>query len=557
MTPRGAGSFPTPQERVAATATGSSLSLWAKAIPDLVAISSPSGERTFAELDANICRVARALRRRGLLAGDPVAVVLSNRPEFAEVIHACLRIGLRYTPVNRHLTAGEIAYIVSDCGAKALIGDAALGELMVEAAAGSTGPAVRWAVGGEVAGFERYEEVIGAENGDDLDDPVLGNRMLYTSGTTGRPKGVLRPPLYSTGLNALTDAPRYEAASGQLNLCTGPLYHGGPLVYSLLMPLSCGVGVVLMERWDAATALELIHHHRITHTHMVPTMFYRLLRLPEEARRAADVSSMQYIVHGAAPCTVEAKRAMIDWFGPILWEYFAATEGAGSSISPEEWLERPGSVGRPPTDDHVVIRGADGAECPAGVAGRIHIKRVAGADFEYFNDPAKTEAARRGDSFSVGDIGYLDSDGYLFVTDRDADVIVSGGVNIYPAEVETVLLTHPAVYDVAVIGVPNEDFGEEVKAVFEVASGVEVGPQLVDDLVAHCRDRLAKFKCPRTIDVIDRLPRHDNGKLYRNELRDRYRHPPTHRRVDAVTDHLQFPANAARVDPIGPADAAP
>jgi len=524
MTSHQDGSAPSPEERAAAVTTGTSLSLWARAVPDLVAITSPTGDRTFAELNANICRVARALRRNGLVAGDSVAIVLPNRSEFAEVVHACLRAGLRYTPINWHLKAAEIAYIVGDCEAKALIGDASLGDLLIDAATCCPNARVRWAVGGALAGFERFEEVIGAERGDDLDDPVLGNRMLYTSGTTGRPKGVLRPPLYSTGLTALTDAPRYEAATGQLSLCTGPLYHGGPLIYSLVMPLSCGVGVALMERWDAATALELIERHRITHTHMVPTMFYRLLRLPDEVRSGADISSMRYIVHGAAPCTVEAKRAMIDWFGPILWEYFAATEGAGSSIGPGEWLERPGSVGRPPTDEHVVIRDAGGAECPPGVAGRIHIKRVAGADFEYFNDPAKTEAARRGDAFSVGDIGYLDSDGYLFVTDRDADVIVSGGVNIYPAEVEAVLLTHPAVYDVAVIGVPNEDFGEEVKAVFEPAADVEVGPEMEDDLVAYCRERLANFKCPRTIEVIDRLPRQDNGKLYRNDLRDRYRH---------------------------------
>lgn len=516
-------SFPTAGERAAAAATATSLALWARAIPDLVAVSAPTGDRTFAELNENICRAARALRSRGLAAGDAVAVVLSNRAEFAEVVHACLRAGLRYTPINWHLTADEIAYIVDDCGAKALVGDAAFGDVLERAAADCPAAVIRWSVGGRIAGFDPYEEVVGGESGSDLEDPVLGNRMLYTSGTTGRPKGVLRPPLYSTGLTALTDAPGYEAGTGQLNLCTGPLYHGGPLIYSLLMPLSQGVGVVLMERWDASVALGLIEQRRITHTHMVPTMFHRLLRLPEDVRRSADVASMRYIVHGAAPCTIETKQAMIEWFGPILWEYFAATEGAGASIGPEEWLARPGSVGRPPTPDHVAILDADGRECPPGVAGYIAIKRVEGADFEYFGDPAKTAAARRGDHFSIGDIGYLDPDGYLFVTDRNAEVIVSGGVNIYPAEVEAVLLTHPAVDDVAVIGVANDEFGEEVKAVIETATGAEAGPGLADELVSFCRERLAHFKCPRTVEVIDRLPRGDNGKLYRNELRDRYR----------------------------------
>ncbi len=519
--------FPTADERTAAAATATSLSLWARAIPDEVAVTSPTGERTFSELDANVCRAARALRAAGLAAGDAVAVVMTNRPEFAEVVHACLRTGLRYTPINWHLTADEIRYIVKDCGATAVIGDAALAGVLADATRGCPAVGARWAVGGDIDGFEPYAEVIGSHSAEDLEDPVLGNRMLYTSGTTGRPKGVLRPPRYSTGLKGLTDAPRYEAGTGQRNLCTGPLYHGGPLIYSLTMPLSQGVGVVLMERWDAAHALELIEQHRITHTHMVPTMFYRLLRLPEEVRRGADVSSMQYIVHGAAPCTVAAKQAMIDWFGPILWEYFAATEGAGASIGPEEWLAHPGSVGRPPTADHVVIRDADGEVCPPGVPGAIHIKRVQGADFEYFGDPEKTASARRGDHFAIGDIGYLDDDGYLFITDRDADVIVSGGVNIYPAEVEQVLLTHPSVHDAVVIGVPNDEFGEEVMAVIEAADGVGPSDTFAAELIAYCRERTAHFKCPRSVEVIELIPRQDNGKLYRNQLRDQYRRTRT------------------------------
>jgi long-chain acyl-CoA synthetase len=277
-----------------------------------------------------------------------------------------------------------------------------------------------------------------------------------------------------------------------------------------------------MDRWDAESALALIERYRITHTHMVPTMFHRLLRLPDAVRTNADVSSLRYVLHGAAPCPVETKRAMIDWFGPIIWEYFAATEGSGASISSEDWLRKPGSVGVPPTIDHVRILDDDGHDCAVGQPGRIHLKRVDDMSFEYFGDPAKTAASHRDNYFSVGDIGYLDSDGFLFVTDRDAEIIVSGGVNIYPAEIESVLLAHPVVRDAAVIGIPNPEWGEEVKAVVECDSG-DRNVEVEADLAAFCRDRLAAFKRPRSIDLVGELPRQDNGKLYRNRLRDRYR----------------------------------
>jgi long-chain acyl-CoA synthetase len=301
------------------------------------------------------------------------------------------------------------------------------------------------------------------------------------------------------------------------------MHHGGPLVYSMVVPISQGVGTVLMDKWDAAEALRLIEEHRITHTHMVPTMFHRLLRLPEDVRRDADISSMQYIAHGAAPCTVGTKRAMIEWFGPILWEYYAATEGGGASVSPEQWLERPGTVGKPITDDHVQIFDDDGNACPPYQPGTIYLKVLEGSDFEYFNDPAKTKSAHRGTYFTVGDVGYLDDDGFLFLTDRSADLIVRGGVNIYPAEVEAVLLQHPAVRDVAVVGVPSAEWGEEVKGVVEHIADEPASPELAQDLVEFCRAKLARFKCPQSVDIVDKLPRSDNGKLYKRRLRERYR----------------------------------
>jgi len=499
------------------------LALWAQVQPEVLAVQSQAGDRTFGELNANSNRLVRALRARGLREGDGVAVVCSNRPEFAEVVHACLRAGLRYTPVNWHLTPDEVAYIVGDCQAKALFGDARFADLMMKAADLSPNATVRLAIGGEIAGFESYEVAVAEQDGGDISDPKAGFRMLYTSGTTGRPKGVVRQLNYSTGLTALTSAPKYGPGKGQLNLCTGPMHHGGPLVYSMTVPISQGVGTVLMDKWDAAEALRLIETRRITHTHMVPTMFHRMLRLPEDVRRSADVSSMQYIAHGAAPCAVATKKAMIDWFGPIIWEYYAATEGGGTSVSPQEWLQKPGTVGKPITDDHVKILDDEGSVCPPNQPGTIYLKVLEGSDFSYFNDPAMSKSAHRGTHFTVGDVGYLDEDGFLFLTDRSADLIVRGGVNIYPAEAEAVLLQHPAVRDAAVVGVPDAEWGEEVKGAVELGAAPSDPAALAQELIEFCRARLAHFKCPRSIDFVDRLPRSENGKLYKRRLREGYR----------------------------------
>ena len=514
-------SRPSADELAAAAATGTHIRTWARYFPAEPAVISAWGDRTFAELDAEADRFARALRERGIGPGAHVGIVCGNRPEFAAAVFGSLRSGVTYTPVNWHLTPDEVGYVLDDCEAAVVVGDARWGDTVAEATARCERAVLRLAVGGDIAGFDRWADVLGAVTAGPLEHPVCGNRMLYTSGTTGRPKGVLRPPGYSTGLAALTSAPRYSAGTGQRNLCTGPLHHGGPLGFSLVAPLSAGVGAVLMDRWDAAEALRLIEEHRITHTHMVPTMFHRLLQLPEDVRAAADTSSLQYVLHGAAPCPVPTKRAIIEWFGPVVWEYFAATEGAGASISSEEWLRRPGSVGLPPSPGHVVVVDEHGDPCPPEAAGEIRVRRDPASDFVYFKDPAKTEAARRGAYFTIGDVGYLDAEGYLYVTDRTADVIVRGGVNVYPAEVEAVLLTHPSVRDAGVVGMPDADLGEEVVAAVELT---EAEPAVTTaELAGWCGERLAPFKVPRRIDVVDHLPRLDNGKLYRHRLRDRYR----------------------------------
>jgi long-chain acyl-CoA synthetase len=448
-----------------------------------------------------------------------VALVCGNRAEFAEVLYGCQRGGFRLTPVNWHLTADEVAYIVDDCEAKVLVAD---GTITAALDAYDLAPACSagLVIGGADDRFEDYAAALAAASDDPLDGP-LGGTMLYTSGTTGRPKGVYRPA-ESQSSGAL-NVGGYDEAGGDTHLCTGPLYHAAPLAFSLRVPLGMGASVVLMEKWDAQDALRLIDEHRVTHTHLVPTMFHRLLALPDDVRQKYDTSSLRHVLHGAAPCPVADKRAMIDWFGPVIWEYYAATEGLGSFVDSATWLEHPGTVGRPFGTDQVIVGDEEGNRLPAGEVGLVYLKAPGTARFEYFKDAEKTSSTFRGDYFTLGDVGYVDDDGFLFLTDRSANLIISGGVNIYPAEVDEVLLSHESVADAATIGIPDDEWGESVLAVVELKGGWEPTTELAARLIEHCRSQLAHFKCPRRIEFTTELPRSDNGKIYKRRLREQYR----------------------------------
>jgi long-chain acyl-CoA synthetase len=516
-----------PGDKADAVARGMVVAWWAAQRPDRTALYTAYGDRTFGELNANVNRLVRALRARGLLPGDSVALMCTNRPEFLEVLYAVQRSGLRLTPINWHLTGDEARYIVSDCEAKAFIASAELGARAVEAGAadGTRGRTdlVTLAVGGDLAGFASYADALVEQDGTDIDDPTPGNQMLYTSGTTGRPKGVHRATAVPSALSAVNTWGYDEdaTAGGDAHLCTGPLYHAAPLAFSIAAPMLFGVPIVIMKQWDPIETLRLIDQHRITHTHMVPTMFHRLLALPDHVRAAYDLSSLRLVIHGAAPCPVDVKQRLIEWLGPIVVEYYAATEGLGTLVDSTTWLAYPGTVGRPMARQLVKVADDDGNEMAAGEIGLVWLRAV--APFEYYGDKEKTADAFRGEYFTLGDMGYMNEEGYLFLTDRTANLIISGGVNIYPAEVDAVLLQHPVVGDVATIGVPDEVWGEAVKAVVQLADGGVPSDALAAELIDFTRARLAHFKCPRTVDFVDQLPREDTGKIFKRTLREQYR----------------------------------
>ncbi len=494
--------------------------------PDAPAvIMGSSGEVvTFAELDARSNRLAHLLRSRGLGHGAHVAVLMENNARYLEVTWAAQRSGLYYTAINSHLRSGEVQYIVDDCEAVALVTSPAMAEAV--AALDLSRIPTRLVAGGSLPGFEDYDAAVASQPSSPVPDEAEGREMLYSSGTTGKPKGV-RKTLPLTPMGDPTAVPVILAKGlvardmdpGSVYLSPAPLYHSAPLVYSMSVQ-RLGVTVVMMERFEPEQCLALMERYRVTHTQFVPTMFVRLLKLPDEVRRHYDTSSLKFVVHAAAPCPVPVKRQMLDWWGPIIHEYYAGTEDIGSTaITPEEWLAHPGSVGRPLEECHIVGEGGD--ELPPGQSGTIFF--AGGRPFEYHNDPDKTASVTDRHGWrTLGDVGYLDADGYLYLTDRQAHMIISGGVNIYPQEAENVLSSHPSVADVAVIGVPDQEMGEQVKAVVQPVAGVAPGPELEEELLRYCRSELATYKSPRSVDFVEELPRDPNGKLYKRVLKERY-----------------------------------
>jgi fatty-acyl-CoA synthase len=502
--------------------------------PDKPAVvMAGSGETlTFRELEDGSVRLARYLYDAGLRRGDVVALVADNSPRVFEVYWAAQRSGLYITAVNHHLSAPEAAYIVRDCGAKALIVSAGVAGLAA-AVGDQVDVPVRLSYGGAIPGstaYTDYDTALAGIPAEPLADQPRGADMLYSSGTTGRPKGI-KPSLPERRIDEPGDTyialfgPMYGFDDDSVYLSPAPLYHAAPLRFSATVQALGGTAVI-MERFDPEGALAAIEKFRVTHSQWVPTMFVRLLKLPEAVRSRYDVSSLKVAIHAAAPCPPEVKQAMIDWWGPVLHEYYSSTEANGITfIDSAQWLDRPGSVGRAGlgvlhvTDD-------EGKELETGEVGTVYFERDE-RPFEYHNDPDRTAAAQHPEHenwTTTGDLGFVDADGYLFLTDRKAFTIISGGVNIYPREVEDVLVGHPSVLDVAVIGVPDDEMGEAVKAVVQPAPGAEGGPELEKELIEYVRGRIAHFKAPRTVDFTDFLPRTPTGKLVKQQLRDRYPH---------------------------------
>ncbi len=505
----------------AAAATGMTTAVWAKVHPDKPAVVDPDGKiTTFAQINATANKLTRLFRQHGLVAGDSLALVCSNRAEFVAVQAATLRSGLRITPVNWHLTADEIAYIIRDCEAKVLVGEARVATLPA-AAAECPGLVLKLAVGGPIEGFQDYEAALAPLDGADITDPVLGNQMMYTSGTTGRPKGVFRPAPVVTP-QAMYAMRGYDPETS-IQLCAGPAYHAAPLAFDIRAAMGAGVPLHFIDKWDSELVLRTISEQKVTHLHLVPIMFQRLLALPPEVKAKHPIDHVKYIVHGAAPCPPEVKQAMIEWFGPILSEYYAGSEGgAGFTITSEEWLKKPGSVGKRPALLQVRILDEQGNELPPGTPGGIYHQLPPGGGFTYYKDDAKTQSNRVGDFFTMGDVGYFDEDDYLFLTGRNAETIISGGVNIYPQEVDNELIKHEAVADSSTVGIPHDEWGEQVRAVILLKPGYQPSDELAQEILAFGRQTLAAYKVPRGLDFVSELPRSEAGKIQRNKVRAPY-----------------------------------
>ncbi|MGH2795363.1 MAG: acyl-CoA synthetase, partial [Actinomycetota bacterium] len=491
------------------------LGFWnlAQADPARLALVDPDGvEMAAGELHAESNKLVHGLRALGLQKGDTVAMLLPNSIAAVELYLAVMQAGWYLVPINYHLTGPEVGYILKDSEAKAFVAEARYADVALKAAEEANFSAdARFAVGGDIPGFRAYADVKAGQPGEMPDDRATGDIMNYTAGTTGSPKGVRRPsspfdPDTNAELNGLfLMLFGIQPKDANVHLVVSPLYHTAVLRFAS-SSLHMGHGVVLMDKWTPEGTLERIERYKVTSSHMVPTQFHRLLALPNDKKNTHDLGSLRYMIHSAAPCPIETKRRMFDWWGPVIYEYYAATEGGGTLVTPEEWLSKPGTVGKPWPISQIRILDEQHQPCAAGTAGTVWI-RMGDHRFEYHRDDKKTGDAWRDGFFTVGDAGYLDEDGSLYLCDRKADMIISGGVNIYPAEIEAVLLAHPQVADAAVFGIPDEDWGEQVKAVIQPAPDASAGPDLAAALEQFAAERLARYKLPKTIDFVAELPR--------------------------------------------------
>jgi long-chain acyl-CoA synthetase len=488
---------------------------------------------TFDELETRANRLAHYFRQAGLVEGDAVAILMENNEHIHAIMWAARRSGLYYVPINTHLTAAEAAYIIDNSAAKAIIGSAALRKTCENLAEHSPArgrgpqpgglPDLLMIADDDLDGWQRYPECVAGQPDTPIDDEREGDLLQYSSGTTGRPKGIKRElphvsPAEAPGMmSALVG---FWMHPETVYLSPAPLYHTAPSVWSMTVQAG-GITTVVLEKFEPEGCLDAIQCHRVTHGQFVPAMFTRMLKLPEAKRNSYDLSSLQRVMHAAAPCPVEIKKQMIDWWGPIVDEYYASSEAIGSTlISADEWLAHPGSVGKPMMCQ-IHILDEDGNELPPGQAGEIYFE--GGFSFEYLNDAEKTAAARDSHGWTtVGDVGYVDDDGYLYLTDRRHHMIISGGVNIYPQEAENLLVTHPKVLDAAVFGIPDDEMGQSVKAAVQTVDPADATGEFGDELLTWLRDRLAHYKCPRSISFEAQLPRTDTGKLYKNELVAKY-----------------------------------
>lgn len=488
-------------------------------------IMAGTGERiTYRMLDDRSNQGAQLFRSLGLKTGDHVAFLIENHPRFYDLCWAAQRTGLYFTAISTRLSASEVAYIVEDCEAKLFVTTVAHAHIVEELGQLTENVAHCYMIDGARDGFASYEEASGAFPAEPVADEASGVDMLYSSGTTGRPKGVKRPlsglAIDDPGISLDRMTQLYNMGDATVYLSPAPLYHAAPLRFTMAI-LRLGGTVVVMEKFDPEQALSCIEKYQVTHSQWVPSMFVRFLKMPAEIRTRYDLSSHQVAIHAAAPCPVPVKEQMIEWWGPIIDEYYAGSESIGSTwISSEDWLAHKGSVGQG-ADAVIHILDDDFNELPAGEEGAIYFE--GGTTFTYHNDPGKTAGAMSPQGWAtLGDIGRLDEEGFLYLTDRKAFMIISGGVNIYPQETENALITHPEVADVAVFGVPNEDFGEEVKAVVQPMDWGRANTDFEEELIAYCRSQISAIKCPKTVDFERELPRHPTGKLYKRLLRDRY-----------------------------------